>query len=65
MKLSEVREEQLLAMTPEQKWNFICGEICDKGESAEYAILLGSKPCWSGPRARAAAKVYLEGALST
>ena len=61
MKLSEVKEEKLLAMTPEQKWSFICGGIRDEGEVADYALLLGTKPCWSVARARAAAKVYLEG----
>ena len=30
-------------------------------ETADYALLLGSRPCWSGPRARAAAKLYREG----
>lgn len=61
MRLSEVKEEQLWAMSPEQKWEFICGGICDEGKNADYALLLGSKPCWSEPRARAAAKAYREG----
>jgi len=61
MKVSCMTEEELLAMTPEQKWNFICGGIQDPGETADYALLLGSRPCWSGPRAYAAAKLYREG----
>lgn len=61
MRVSEVTEEQLLALTMEQKWNFVCGGIEDKGEVADFALLLGSRPCWSGPRAYAAAKLYREG----
>lgn len=61
MKVSEVREEQLLALPIEQKWKFVCGGIEDKGETADFALLLGSRPCWSGPRALAAAKLYREG----
>lgn len=61
MKVSEVTEKQLLDMTPEQKWDFVCGGITDDGKSADYALLLGSCPCWSGPRAYAAAKLYREG----
>ncbi len=61
MKISCMTEEQLLALTPQQKWDFICDGIEDKGESADIALLLGSRPCWSGPRAYAAAKLYREG----
>lgn len=61
MKISEVSIERLLAMSPEQKWELICGGIKDEGKSADIALLLGSRPRWSEPRARAAAKLYREG----
>ncbi|MBE6596201.1 MAG: YdcF family protein [Ruminococcaceae bacterium] len=61
MKVSEVTEKQLLAMTPEQKWEFVCGGIKDEGESADYALLLGTMPSFSAARAHAAARLYLEG----
>ena len=61
MKMSCVTEEFLLALTPEQKWEIICGGIKDDGESAEIAILLGSRPKYAKERALAAAQLYREG----
>jgi len=61
MKYSEVTEEQLLALTPQEKWNLVCGGVEDEGKEADYALLLGTCPQWSKARALAAAKLYLEG----
>ncbi|MBQ8836394.1 MAG: YdcF family protein [Clostridia bacterium] len=61
MKISHVTEEQLLSMTPEQKWELVCGKIRDEGKSADFALLLGSKPSYSAARARSAAKLYNDG----
>ena len=61
MKISQIKEERLMNMTPEEKWEFVCGGIEDKGESADIALLLGSRPAFAKPRAYAAARLYLEG----
>ena len=61
MKISNVGADKLLAMSVEQKWNFLCGEIKDEGQCADFALLLGTKPCWAKARALAAAKLYVEG----
>lgn len=60
-KLSEVTEAALLAMSAEDKWNFVCGDIKDGGESGDYALLLGSRPVYARERALAAAELYRAG----
>ena len=61
MKMSEITEAQLLCMTPEQKWEFVCGGITDEGKNADFALLLGSRPTYAAPRAYAAARLYKDG----
>jgi len=61
MKLSQVTNEQLAAMTVEQKWNFNCGGVRDEGRSAEVAILLGGAPVRAVERARGALQLWREG----
>lgn len=61
MKLSQVSKEQLEAMTWDQKWAFNCGGVCDEGQSAEVAILLGGAPIRAVERARGAVKLWHEG----
>ena len=54
MKLSEMTEEALLALSAEQKWQFVCGGVRDGGDSAVVALLLGSRPSYARERALAA-----------
>ena len=61
MKMSEVDLETLMAMSDIQKWNICCNGVKDDGDSAEVALLLGSKPERAVERALAAAKLYGEG----
>jgi uncharacterized SAM-binding protein YcdF (DUF218 family) len=61
MKISCATQEQLWAMTPEQKWEVLCGEIRDDGKSADVALLLGSNPPLAIMRAEAAAELYRAG----
>ena len=61
MKFSELSEQQLLALSPLQKWEILCGEIRDEGASAEVALLLGTAPSRATVRARAAAELYRAG----
>ena len=61
MKLSEISKEDLLALSAEQKWNFICSDIKDQGDSGEVALLLGTRPEGARERALAAAKLYNSG----
>lgn len=61
MKLSQVTNEQLAAMTVEQKWAFNCGGVRDEGRSAEVAILLGGAPVRAVERARGALQLWREG----
>ena len=61
MKISQVSEEYLLSLTPEQKWKIVCGGVADDGKSAEIAILLGSRPEYARERALAAAELYRTG----
>ena len=61
MKISEVTEEFLLSLSPKQKFDIICGAIKDDGDSADIAILLGSRPTNAKERALAAAKLYRDG----
>jgi len=61
MKVSSINLEMLKEMTPEQKWEFVCGDIKDEGESGQAAILLGCWPEIAIERAKAAAKLYHTG----
>ena len=61
MKLSCVNLKTLLDMTPEQKWDFVCSDIKDDGETGDVAILLGCWPEIAIERAKAAAELYHAG----
>ena len=61
MKLSELKEETLNALTDAQKWELICGDIRDDGASAPVALLLGTRPHMAIERALAAAELYRAG----
>lgn len=61
MKMSGRTKEELLALTPEEKWDLVCGNIRDDGASAKVAILLGGNPINAIPRAEAAAELYRAG----
>ena len=61
MKISEVSEEYLLALEPEQKWEIIHAGVADDGKSGGIAILLGSRPVYARERALAAAVLYHAG----
>lgn len=61
MKLSAIRLEDLLAKSPKEKWNIVCGRVRDDGKSADVALLLGSRPARAIERASAAAELYLSG----
>ena len=61
MKLTSMNLETLMAMTPEQKWDFVCGDIKDEGKSGEVAILLGCWPEIAIERAKSAATLYHTG----
>lgn len=61
MKLSCIDLEAMLKRSPEEKWNFVCGDVRDGGERADVAILLGSRPIRAVDRALAAAELYRAG----
>ena len=61
MRISEISEEYLLALTPEQKWEIIHGGVADEGKSGGVAILLGGRPIYARERALAAAELYRSG----
>ena len=61
MLMSCVSQQQLTAMSLDKKWDFLCGDIKDQGESADLAIVLGSSAQLCAERARTAAQLYLEG----
>ena len=61
MKVSNINLEMLKEMTPEQKWEFVCGDIKDEGKSGQVAILLGCWPEGAIERAKAAAELYHAG----
>ena len=61
MKVSCVSLEEMMAMSPEEKWDFMCKEIKDDGETADAAILLGGNPHNAMERAEAAAALYRAG----
>ncbi len=61
MKMSETNLEELLARTPTEKWELICGDVVDDGAVAPVALLLGTKPIKAISRAKAAAELYRAG----
>ena len=65
MKLSCVTQERIDAMTPNEKWELVCGGIKDDGETADLAILLGSRPVRAIERALAAAELYRAGRVKS
>ena len=65
MKMSELTPEVVQRLTPEQKWEICCSGIRDEGESAETALLLGSRPDRAVERALAAAELYRQGRVGT
>lgn len=65
MKMSEINMETLMALPHQEMWNICSSGICDAGDTAEVALLLGSKPERAVERARAAAKLYHAGRVKT
>lgn len=63
--MSELTPEVVQRLTPEQKWEICCSGIRDEGESAETALLLGSRPDRAVERALAAAELYRQGRVRT
>ena len=61
MKISEMELSRLMSMSPEEKWDFVCRDAVDEGESGEVALLLGSDPEEALMRADATARLYHEG----
>lgn len=61
MRFSEMTLEELLALSWEEKWNIVCGNIRDDGKSGQVALLLGSNPEDAICRAHAAARLYHAG----
>ncbi len=61
MKISQTNLETLLARTPAQKWELICGDLVDDGACAPVALLLGTEPIKAIWRAKAAAELYRAG----
>lgn len=64
MKLSSINKEALLALSPEEKWNFLCKDAVDEGEKADVALLLGTAPKLAEERAVAAAELYRNGRVN-
>ena len=61
MKITEVKKETLMALSPREKYDCICGDIRDDGMSAPVALLLGGNPNNARNRALAAAELYRAG----
>lgn len=64
MRFSEMTLEELLALSWEEKWNMVCGNIRDDGKSGQVALLLGSNPEDAICRAHAAARLYHAGRVA-
>lgn len=58
MKITSITLDALLGLSWEEKWDFICKDIVDDGESADVALLLGTSPARAVERAMAAAELY-------
>ena len=63
MNLSQTNLNDLLAMTPSDKMEFVLREIADTGETCEYALLLGAPFDEATQRALHAAKLYRDGRI--
>ena len=61
MKITEAKKETLMALSPREKYDFVCGDILDDGMSAPVALLLGGNPNNARNRALAAAELYRAG----
>lgn len=61
MKITEAKKETLMALSPREKYDFVCGDIRDDGMSAPVALLLGGNPNNARNRALAAAELYRVG----
>ena len=61
MKITEAKKETLMALSPREKYDFVCGDIRDDGMSAPVALLLGGNPNNVRNRALAAAELYRAG----
>ncbi len=61
MKISQADLQELLAKTPEEKWQIVCGDIKDDGAATPVALLLGTNPDKAIERAKAAAELYRAG----
>lgn len=61
MKITEIKKETLMALSPREKYEFVCGGIVDDGKSAPVALLLGGNPNNARNRALAAAELYRAG----
>ena len=61
MKITEIKKETLMALSPREKYEFVCGDIIDDGKSAPVALLLGGNPNNARNRALAAAELYRAG----
>lgn len=61
MKITEAKKETLMALSPREKYDFVCGDIRDDGMSAPVALLLGGNPNNARNRALAAAELYRAG----
>ncbi len=64
MKLSQIDQKELFSLTPDEKWQLLCEDMQDKGESAPVALLLGSAPQHAIHRATAAAALYRAGRVA-
>ena len=53
-----------MAWSPEEKWEFMCGDIKDDGAAGDAAILLGGNPHNAMERAEAAAALYRAGRVN-
>ena len=61
MKLSDLTKENVLRLTPKEKYDIVLGGVCDSPECAEFALLLGGKPSLARERALAAVRLYRDG----
>ena len=61
MKFSKATIEECLRLSPEKITKVVFGDVCDNGESADVALLLGTAPETALERAEEAALLYLEG----
>lgn len=61
MKISEISLDTLQNLTYEQKFDLVCGSVCDDGKTGDIALLLGTAPAHAKERALAAAELYRSG----